>query len=78
MVRPGGHVLTAFQVGDECVRLTEAYGHAIALDAYRRQPESVALAFAEVGLKVVMQMVRQPQGREKVPQAYLLARKVCS
>src|SRR6185369_16244830 len=41
VLRPGGYVLLAFQTGDESVRLTEALGHAVALDFHRRPPERV-------------------------------------
>jgi SAM-dependent methyltransferase len=78
VVGPGGHVLTAFQVGDECLQVTEACGHPIGVSAYRRPPETVAQAFEEAGLEVVMRMVRRPRRSEKTPQAYLLARKVAS
>jgi len=37
---PGGQLLLAFQVGDECRHLEQGYGHAISLDAHRMQPDS--------------------------------------
>lgn len=72
---PGGHVLLAFQVGDERRHLDEAYGHTISLDAYRLLPDQVAEQLNAAGLHVHARLVRDPDGTEKVPQAYLLARK---
>src|SRR5918998_1652813 len=42
VLAPGGHALLAFQVGDEPLRLSEAWGHEISLVAYRRRPEQVS------------------------------------
>jgi ubiquinone/menaquinone biosynthesis C-methylase UbiE len=36
VLAPGGHLLLAFQVGDEVSHRTEAAGHAISLDFHRR------------------------------------------
>ncbi len=41
LLAPGSPLLLAFQVGDECVHLDHAYGHAIALDAYRLSPDRI-------------------------------------
>lgn len=71
-----GHLLLAFQVGeDEPRHITHAYGHDISADAYRFSPSTVTKLLAEAGLGVTAQLVREPEGPEKVPQAYLLARK---
>lgn len=76
VVRPGGHVMMAFQVGDEKVRVEQAYGHTVAADAYRLPPDRVADLLAAAGIEVTTRVVRQPEGRwEKTPQAYLLARR---
>lgn len=72
---PGGHLLLAFQVGDERRHLEEAYGHKISLDAYRLLPDRVAEQLSAVGLTVHARLVRDPDETEKVPQAYLMARK---
>ncbi|MFE3382609.1 class I SAM-dependent methyltransferase, partial [Streptomyces anulatus] len=42
VLAPGAHVQLGFQVGDEPLRLTEAWGLEISLDFHRRQPERVA------------------------------------
>jgi SAM-dependent methyltransferase len=72
---PGGHLLLAFQVGDERVHLEQAYGHAVSLDAYRLSPDRVAELLSQAGLVVHARLLREPEGREKVQQAYLLAGK---
>ena len=74
VLRPGGHLLVAFQVGDEPVQLREAYGHHVSLVVHRRQPDLVSALLADAGLAVHTRLIRDPEGREKSPQAYLLAR----
>lgn len=74
VLAPGGHLLLAFQVGDETRHLTEGYGHSLSLDAHRRPPGRVARLLAEAGFDVRTRVVREPDAPEKVPQAYLLAR----
>jgi SAM-dependent methyltransferase len=71
----GGRFLVAFQAGDERVHLEHAYGHAVSLDAYRLPPDQVAELLSRAGLSVQARLLREPEGLEKVPQAYLLARK---
>jgi len=69
----GGQVLLAFQVGDERVRLEQAYGHAVSLDAYRLAPDRVADLVTEAGFVVHTRVRREAAGRERTPQAYLMA-----
>ena len=75
MLRPGGHLLLAFQVGDERVRLHHAYGHRVSLDAYRWSPARIAELLHQAGLVVIARLVREPDQAEKVHQANILARK---
>jgi SAM-dependent methyltransferase len=75
VLAPGGHLLLAFQAGDERVHLEHAYGHAISLDAYRRSPDLVTELLGQAGLAVHARLLREPEGLEKTRQAYLLARK---
>ena len=75
VLRPGGHLLLAFQAGDERVHLENAYGHAISLDAYRLPPGCVAGLLNQAGLAVHAQLLREPDQTEKIQQAYFLARK---
>ncbi|MGZ4547872.1 MAG: class I SAM-dependent DNA methyltransferase [Blastococcus sp.] len=74
VLRPAGHLLLAFQAGDELVHLEQAYGHALSLDAYRLDPGRVVDLLERAGLDVHAQLVREPEPPEKTRQAYLLAR----
>jgi len=75
VLSPGGQLMMAFQVGDEKVRVEQAYGHAVAADAYRLPPDRVADLLAAAGFEVTARVVRQMDGPfEKTPQAYLMAR----
>ena len=79
VLAPGGHVLLAFQVGDEPVHRTEALGHALSLVVHRRRPDHVAELLSRAGLSMRATILREPEdyrgGVEKTQQAYLLARK---
>jgi SAM-dependent methyltransferase len=72
----GGHLLLAFQAGDERVHLEKAYGHDLSLDAYRLSPDHIADLLSQAGLVVDARLLREPAGpHEKVRQAYILIRK---
>jgi SAM-dependent methyltransferase len=71
-----GLLLLAFQVGDEPRHLSRAYGHDIALDAYRLPPDRISEMLREAGFRVVARLVREPDGSERTPQAFILARKL--
>ncbi|MBB5960556.1 SAM-dependent methyltransferase [Saccharothrix tamanrassetensis] len=76
VLAPGGHLLMAFQAGDERRDHTEAYGHEITLTGYRLPPDGIASLLVETGFEVRATLIRAPEPlREKAPQAYLLARK---
>jgi SAM-dependent methyltransferase len=79
VLAPGGHVLLAFQVGDEPVHRTEALGHALSLVVHLRRPHHVAELLTRAGLSMRATILREPEdyrgGVEKTQQAYLLARK---
>jgi ubiquinone/menaquinone biosynthesis C-methylase UbiE len=75
VLRPGGHLLLGFQVGDEPRRMTSALGHEIALDFHRRQPNQMADLLATAGVPVHVRTVREAEDDERTPQAFLLARK---
>lgn len=77
VLRPGGLLLLAFQVGDERVRIEQAYGHSVSADAYRLPPDGIASMLADAGFAVEARLVREPrasQPPEKTPQAYLIAK----
>jgi SAM-dependent methyltransferase len=76
VLAPGGHLLLAFQAGDEIRHLDHAYGHDISLDAYRLPPERVAETAEQSGFAVDARLVREPGTLEKTRQAFLLARKI--
>lgn len=75
VLRPGGHLLLAFQVGDEPRRMTTALGHDIALDFHRRQPTHMAKLLAKAGVPVHVQTIREAEEGELTPHAFLLAQK---
>jgi SAM-dependent methyltransferase len=75
VLAPGGHLLIAFQAGDECLHLTEAFGRPVSLDAYRWSPDHVAGLLSQAGLAVTARLLREPEQAEKVQRAYLMARR---
>ncbi|MFI8001758.1 class I SAM-dependent DNA methyltransferase [Streptomyces sp. NPDC086010] len=79
VLRPGGHILLGFQVGDGVLRREEAFGKDIALDFRRRRPDRVAELLEAAGLTVLARTVRETDTEgpfpEKTPQAFLIARK---
>lgn len=75
---PAGHLLLAFQTGDERVRRDEAYGHAVSLDTYRSPPDRIADLLGGAGFEVSARVLRDPEKLEKLPQAYLLARRAAT
>lgn len=75
VLAPGGALMVVFQVGDEQLHRTEAYGQPVSLVAYRQRPEQVAGLLRDAGFEVWMQAVREREDVEKVPQAYLIAQK---
>ncbi|WP_285114064.1 class I SAM-dependent methyltransferase [Leifsonia sp. fls2-241-R2A-40a] len=76
VVRPDGRLLLAFQVGDDVVHLTHAYGHDLDLHTRRQQPDRVRERLVGAGFERLAELVRQPVPPEKSPQAYVLARRV--
>ncbi|MER7585004.1 class I SAM-dependent methyltransferase [Kitasatospora sp. NPDC097691] len=75
VLAPGGRLLLAFQVGDEPLYLEEPFGHPVSLDFRRLRPERVEELVRGAGLLMTSRTVREPDGEERTPQAYLLARK---
>lgn len=78
VVRPGGLVLAAFQVGDGPsdvgARLRER-GHDVELLRHERGTKQMLDAFAAAGLVKEARLVRQPVGREQQPQGFVLSRR---
>lgn len=77
VLAPGAPVLLGFQSGEESgqLRASERYGLEISLDYHWRTPESVADLLGEAGLDLYARVLREPQGEERMPRAFLLARK---
>jgi SAM-dependent methyltransferase len=75
VLRPGGHLQLAFQVGDGHRRITHAYGHDLDLDAWSLDPDRLTAQLHDVGLEVIAAVRRAPEEPERFPQAFLLARK---
>jgi SAM-dependent methyltransferase len=77
VLAPGGHLLLAFQVGDEPGRVDRPFGHEVALDFERRQPEAMAELLEAAGFTVLSRTVRAQEAdtSAKVPQACLIARR---
>ncbi|MFE0805025.1 class I SAM-dependent methyltransferase [Streptomyces sp. NPDC058812] len=77
VLAPGGHLLLAFQVGDEPRHFDRPFGHPVALDFERRRPEPMAELLEEAGFTVLSRTVRvqEEDTSAKVPQACLIARR---
>ena len=75
VVRPGGWVLMAFQVGDEVVPIRRAYGHDVRLDAFRLPPARVAAELDSSGFTEHARLVRRPGDSEKTDQAFIVVRR---
>ena len=72
VLRPGGHLVVAFQVGDEVVHLTQAYGHDdLDYHAHRLDPDAIAADLTAAGLVERTRTVRPAEAWERHPQAYL-------
>ncbi|MHA6780872.1 methyltransferase domain-containing protein [Pseudonocardia saturnea] len=78
VLRPGGYVLLAFQVGDGTRHYDEGFGHEVALDFHRLDPDAVLAMLDTAGFAFVARLVRAPEERHTaapVPQAVVIARK---
>ena len=72
VVAPGGHVVFAFQVGDERVRITQAYGHTVDVDAYRLSPDRIVALLSDAGFTLRWRTFRAQEPPAKTPAAYLI------
>ncbi|MFD7551873.1 class I SAM-dependent DNA methyltransferase [Streptomyces sp. NPDC059578] len=77
VLAPGGQLLLGFQSGTVPLRLSEAYGHPVALDFHRRTPERMAELLTAAGLSVRSTTLRQRDVDgpfpERAPQAFVFA-----
>lgn len=80
-LRPGGHLLLAFQVGEDIKHVVapdgrlSADGAPVALGFHRLSPDEITRELTAAGFTMIFMTVRQPQGRESTPQACLLAQR---
>ncbi|MFT2016394.1 class I SAM-dependent methyltransferase [Streptomyces sp. 796.1] len=75
VLAPDAPLLLAFQIGDEPLHLTEAFGHTIALDFHRLQPDQLAQHLDAAGFTTQATLTREPETYERTRQGYLLARR---
>ncbi|MEH0546124.1 methyltransferase domain-containing protein [Streptomyces sp. B21-105] len=77
VLAPGGHLLLAFQVGDEPRHYDRPWGRPVSIDFERRRPEAMAGLLTSAGFTMLSQTVREPHAdlREPAPQAFLIARR---
>ncbi len=76
VLSPGGHLLLAFQCGDEPRRHDRPFGRPVSLDFRRLRPERIAALLEEAGFHLVQRTVRaaDPAMDETTPHAFLIAR----
>ena len=73
---PGGHLLLAFQLGDEFRVRTEAHGHEISIGYHLRPAQRVADWLGDAGFAMLATLTREIDAEwEKAPRGFLLARK---
>lgn len=80
VLRSGGLLLLAFQVGRRPRELREAWGHRVDLTYHRREPDEVLRTLGGCGFVEVARLQREPDGDgadgvEAIPQAFLVVRK---
>ncbi|WP_130013169.1 class I SAM-dependent methyltransferase [Serinicoccus sediminis] len=78
VLRPGGHLLLAFQVGEGGRDIGPgfaAHGFQVTLNRYHRSVQDVASRLGRLGMPVVARLERDPLGSEGEPQAVVLARR---
>lgn len=76
VLRRNGRLLLAFQVGDEPLRLTEAFGLTFPpLVFHRLRPSAVVKSLERAGFAVTAVLDREADATERTPQAYVIARK---
>jgi SAM-dependent methyltransferase len=80
VLAPGGHLLLAFQTGDQPLTLDRPFGHPVRLDFERRRPEPMAELLETAGFEPRSRTVREADEelRETSAQAFLTARKTAT
>jgi ubiquinone/menaquinone biosynthesis C-methylase UbiE len=76
VVRPGGHLVTAFKAGDSQVRRGgRSTGFGVEFDVYWLSPDETERRVTNAGFTTVFWAGRPAEGQEGSPQGYLLARR---
>ena len=77
ILAPGGHLLLAFQSGDQPLTLDRPFGHPVTLDFERRRPELMVELLETTGFTPRSRTVREAEEElgESSAQAFLVARK---
>lgn len=75
VLAPGGHLMLAYQVGDDTRHLDEAFGKLVRLDFHRQRPDELAGLIRSAGFDMLATATMEPQGTDKTPQAITIARK---
>ena len=74
VLRPGDWLLTGHQSGVGERHIGSAYGHDLDLTAYLYTAEHVAGVIEELGATVKIRLTRAPEGSQRWPQSFVLAR----
>jgi SAM-dependent methyltransferase len=76
VLRPGGSLLLAFHVGDQCIHRDEWWNQPVDLDFYFLDPEAIEAVLTNSGFTVEMTLQRRPYEPYEFPsrRAYVLAR----
>ena len=77
VLRPGGHVVVAFQSGEGVRDVAPSYrglGHDVVLERHLTTADAVSAGLGAVGLHEVCRLVRRPKEGERDDQAVVLAR----
>jgi SAM-dependent methyltransferase len=72
VLKPGGHLLHAFKLGNQKRHLTHAYGHDVDLNVYWHDIDETVRNATEAGFNEVARLQRQKGVDEGGPQAFLL------
>jgi SAM-dependent methyltransferase len=72
VLKPGGHLLHAFKLGNQKRHLTYAYGHDVDLNVYWHDIDETVRNATEAGFNEVARLQRQKGVDEGGPQAFLL------
>jgi hypothetical protein len=78
VLRPGGLLLLAFHIGDECRHMDAWWNLPVALDFYFLQPEEMQVQLEAAGFMVTAMLVRKPYApsvEHQSDRAYLLVSK---